>query len=299
MELKQITDTIYYISNPTNVGVIQDGKTVILIDSGIDDDVGRRILRLLEEKEFHPKVIINTHSHADHCSADAYIKDKTGATIYASEVEAEIIQHPYLEPYLIYSGASPIEDLRNKFLMAKPTQVDYIIKNDIKKLTFDEVELEVFQLPGHSINQIGVKFEDTLFCADSVFSKDVLNRHKIPFNSDIDKEKETLTFLKNSNYKYYVPSHAEPTSNINALVNANFETINDIEKRIKEALSTQKTTEQIVKAVCDGYSLAVKTAQQYYLIKTGIMAHLSSLQKRGILKLDIRENTLYWKRQGS
>lgn len=78
MELKQITDTIYYISNPTNVGVIKDGKTVILIDSGIDDDVGRRILRILDSEGMYPKAIINTHSHADHCSANAYIKEKQG-----------------------------------------------------------------------------------------------------------------------------------------------------------------------------------------------------------------------------
>lgn len=296
MELKQITDTIYYISNPTNVGVIKDGKTVILIDSGIDDDVGRRILRILDSEGMYPKAIINTHSHADHCSANAYIKEKTGAIIYASEIEAEIIQHPYLEPFLLFSGANPIEDLRNKFLMAKPSPVDHIIKNDEKKLTFDEIELDIIPLPGHSPNQIGIKIDSILFCADSVFSKDVLNRHKIPYCADMDKQRETLNLLRDSNYKFYIPSHAEPTNSIADVVNANLETANSIERYILEALSNRKTTEQVLKAVCDRYSLEVKTAQQYYLINTGIMAHLSSLHKRGVLKLDIRENALCWQK---
>jgi len=296
MELKQITDTVYYISNPTNVGVIKDGKTVILIDSGIDDDVGRRILRILDSEGMYPKAIINTHSHADHCSANAYIKEKTGAIIYASEIEAEIIQHPYLEPFLLFSGANPIEDLRNKFLMAKPSPVDHIIKNDEKKLIFDEIELDIIPLPGHSPNQIGIKIDGILFCADSVFSKDVLNRHKIPYCADMDKQRETLNLLRDSNYKFYVPSHAEPTNSIADVVNANLETANSIERYILEALSNRKTTEQVLKAVCDRYSLEVKTAQQYYLINTGIMAHLSSLHKRGVLKLDIRENALCWQK---
>ena len=296
MELKKITDTVYYISNPTNVGVIKDGKTVILIDSGIDDDVGRRILKILEEEGLHPKAIINTHSHADHCSADAYVKEKTRATVYASEIEAEIIQHPYLEPFLLFSGANPIEDLRNKFLMAKASPVDHIIKNDEKKLAFDEVELDIIPLPGHSPNQIGIKVDGILFCADAVFSKNVLDRHRIPYCADMDKQRETLNFLKNSDYKFYVPSHAEPTNNIADLVNANLETADTIERYTLEALSNKKTTEQVLKTVCDRYTLEVKTAQQYYLINTGIMAHLSSLHKRGMLKLDIRENALYWEK---
>ena len=62
MELKRIKDGIHYIPNSTNIGVIDVGeKTVILIDTGIDDSIGKRILKLLEDRGLSVVAIINTH----------------------------------------------------------------------------------------------------------------------------------------------------------------------------------------------------------------------------------------------
>ncbi|MGC8940941.1 MAG: MBL fold metallo-hydrolase [Candidatus Nanoarchaeia archaeon] len=110
MELKKITEQVYYIPNPANIGVVKDGeKSAILIDSGLDDDTGRKILRLLEKNDLFVKAIVNTHSHADHCGGNRYIKEKTNAMIYAPEVESAIIQYPSLEPLYLFSGASPLK----------------------------------------------------------------------------------------------------------------------------------------------------------------------------------------------
>jgi hypothetical protein len=38
MEMKKVSNRVYYIPNPANIGVVKDGKSVILIDSGLDDD---------------------------------------------------------------------------------------------------------------------------------------------------------------------------------------------------------------------------------------------------------------------
>ncbi len=69
MELKKITEQVYYISNSLNFGVVKDGEgSAILIDTGFDDDAGGKILKVLEEAGLSVKAIINTHSHADHLS---------------------------------------------------------------------------------------------------------------------------------------------------------------------------------------------------------------------------------------
>jgi hypothetical protein len=47
MELKQIAENVYYIPHVTNIGLIKSGDAAVLIDSGVDDDTGRRIMRLL------------------------------------------------------------------------------------------------------------------------------------------------------------------------------------------------------------------------------------------------------------
>jgi len=293
MELKEIAENVYYIPTPTNIGVIQDGRMAILIDSGLDDDTGRQILRALEERGLHPEAIMNTHAHADHCGANAYIKEKSGALIYAPEIEASIIQEPFLEPLYLFSGASPIESLRNKFLMARPSQVDYVIKGE-KRISFDKVEIGIVQLPGHSPNQIGIQIEDILFCADSVFSTEVLSRHKIPFCTDIGKQRETLSFLRDSSYKIYVPCHAEPTNTIVDLVDPYLQIIGNVEDFLAGTLRSKKTTEQILKALCDFCKIEIKGTQQYYLANTITLAFLSYLHRKGVLKLDIRGNLLHW-----
>jgi len=297
MEMKKISERVYYIPNPANIGVVKDGeKSAILIDSGLDDDTGKKVLKLLEENGLFPKAIINTHSHADHCGGNRYIKEKTGAIIYAPEVESAIIQFPSLEPLYLFSGASPLKDLQNKFLMAQPSDVDYVIKRDERKLKFDEVELGIIPLPGHAPNQVGVEVEEVLFCADSLFSEDVLRRHKIPFYADIDRTKETLRFLRNSQYKFYVPSHAEPRESLTELVDANLEAIDGVEKYLLEGFHGRKSTQQVLKDMCDHYQIDMKGIQQYYLMNTVAMAYLSSLHERGKLKVEVKDNSLFWEK---
>jgi len=295
MELKELSENVYYIQNLTNIGVIRDGKATILIDSGLDDDTARKILKILERENLYPKAIINTHSHADHCGGNAYLKEKTRLEIYAPETESAIIENPLLEPLYLFSGANPISDLKNKFLMARPSKVDYVIR-DGEKLSFDEIELDIINLPGHSPNQIGIVIDDILFCADSVFSKDVLRRHRIPFYIDIYAQKSTLNFLKESNHKLYVPSHAEPLENITELIDMTLEVINGVEEYFIRTTRGKKTTEQILKDLCSNYGIKIKNIQQYYLMKTVTMAYLGSLNNRKILDLTIEDNILYWRK---
>lgn len=296
MELKQIAENVYYIPNSTNVGVIKDGDSAILIDSGLDDYTGKKILQTLENNKLQPKAIITTHFHADHCGANAYIKEKTGAFIYAPELEAEFVQYPLLEPLSLFSCANPPNDLKNKFLMARPSNVDHIITSKDESLFFGDVSLKTIRLAGHSPNQIGISFNDVLFCADSLFSQEVLNKHKIPFLNDVEKYKETLLFLKHCNYKSFVPSHADLTPNIAELANINFKVIDDVEKNIIDFLVDGKTTENVLKALCDRYKIEVKGIQQYYLMNTISLAFLSYLCSNGTLKFELKENSLIWQR---
>ena len=257
-------------------------------------------IKLLEKigtfdpEDHYTLAIINTHSHADHCGGNRYIKEKTKAIIYASEVESAIIQYPSLEPLYLFSGASPLKDLQNKFLMASPSDVDYVIKRDERRLKVGETELGIVLLPGHTPNQIGIEADNVLFCADSLFSEEVLKRHKIPFFTDIDKTRETLRFLRESRYSFYVPSHAEPMESLTELVEANLETIDGIEKYLMESFHESKTTEQVLKETCDHYQLDMKGTQQYYLMNTVVMAYLSSLNGKGKLKAEVSNNSLFW-----
>ena len=86
MAVINISDCIYYISGPTNIGIIEEQlsdtkSNLYMIDSGCNTEDGKRIFTEITEyfskKDITIKAIINTHSHADHCGANNYIQQKT------------------------------------------------------------------------------------------------------------------------------------------------------------------------------------------------------------------------------
>jgi glyoxylase-like metal-dependent hydrolase (beta-lactamase superfamily II) len=297
MELKKITENVYYIPGSSNIGVLRVADNdVVLIDTGLDEDYGKKILNLLNQHNFSVKAIINTHSHADHCGGNHYIKSKTSAIIYAPEIESAIIMAPYIEPLYLFSGAEPLTELYNKFLMATPSVVDHVILRNNKSVTIGSLDIKVLQLPGHSPNQIGLIVDDVLFCADAIFSEDIIRKHKIPFYIDIDKAKETLMMLKNSSHLFYVPSHAEPRDSLSDLVDINLAAINSVEDYFLNSLRESQTTEQALDRLCKNFGIKINSAQQYYLMNTINMAYLSSLHKNGKTKISFNENILQWQK---
>lgn len=297
MEIIHIEKNNYLISTPVNVGVVEIGNNnVVLIDSGLDPNAAKKILKLLEEKKYTVVAIINTHSHADHCGGNRYIKNKTNSKIFAPEIEEAIIRNPFLEPFYLFSGAQPPKELRNKFLMAQASDVDQIIKSNDDSIQISGANFGIVALPGHSPNQIGVAFENIIFCADSLFSMEVLEKHKIPFFTNISDTKETLSQLINSDYEYYIPSHAEPVKSIKDLANKNLKAVDKVAKDILEGLDKQSTTEQVLSAICNLYGIDIKGMQQYYLMQTVIMAYLSFLLDTNMIMVKITRNTIQWEK---
>lgn len=296
MELKQIKENIYYIPNVTNIGVILDESAAVLIDSGLDDDAGKKILKCLEREGISTKAIINTHSHADHFGGNALIKARTGATIFSPEIEESIIRFPYFEPYYLFSGAHPINDLLSKFLMAPKSEVDVIIETGCGKLKAGNLEFDAVALPGHSPNQTGFGINGVLFCGDAIFSEELLVKHKLPFCMNVEKQLESLKKLKESGYEVFLPSHGSPLADINSTADTYFKRINSIREHSLNILSTGKTTAEYLQGLCSALDIEMRDARQYYLNNAIAMAYLSWLYNSGDIACEIKENVLYWTR---
>ncbi|MFT9494092.1 MBL fold metallo-hydrolase [Anaerosolibacter sp.] len=294
MELKKIKGQIYYIPNVVNIGCIVQGNDVILIDTGLEDVVGKKILNLLEKEGLDVKVVINTHSHADHFGGNAYIKEKTGAMIYAPAIEEAAIKYPYFEPMYLFSGANPVKELHNKFLMGKPSPVDYVIGSEEETLEILGLSLRVRSLPGHSMNQIGIEVDNVIFCGDVFVAEEVLKKHKIPFNMDIQKHRDTLHWLRGTNYEWYIPSHSRPIQDVKEVVDINFQVLDEIDHCIESLLAEPQTTEELVQHVCDAYEIHCTNLGQYYLFHTAIMAHISALSDQKKIKPLVENNRVYW-----
>jgi len=284
----------YYIDSAVNIGLISDdnGRTVI-IDTGLDDDMGRRILNLMKEQNLTPTAIINTHSHADHCGGNNFIVKRTGIPVYASYFEKQLIECPLIEPFYLFS-ASPLKDMKNKFLMAKESRVDHIIEEG--EVEIQGIPLKIISLSGHSPGMIGVVSNDgVLFAGDAFFSPYILEKHGLAYYTDIKNTLKCLEYLKNLKYDYFVPSHGDVLEDPIPVIEVNIKRINEITEDILGLCSQPKSREEITAYMIDRYKIKL-TIGQYYLTSSTISAYLSYLTDEGMMTVEISENNLKWKR---
>lgn len=289
MELVKIGEKTYYIKNATNIGVYKiDNSNVYLIDTGNDKDAGRKILKIIDEQGWTIKGIISTHSNADHIGGNKVIQDRTGCKIFAYNAEKAFIEYPILESSFLYGGY-PFKELRNKFLLAKESIVTQIEDNLPEGL-------EYIILKGHFFDMIGIKTSDNIyFLADSLFSKDTIEKYHLFFIYDIKEYLQTLENLRNINGKLYIPSHCEATNNINDLIDLNKNKIEEISYKIQEFCKNEVTFEEILKYIFDEYNL-IMNPNQYVLIGSTIKSYLSYLYDEGKIIYEFKENRMVWKK---
>ena len=148
-ELYQVGEKSYYIDCPAKIGLYRiNEEEVYLIDSGNDKDAGRKVRKILDEKGWKLKGILNTHSNADHIGGNRYLQQQTGCKVFSGGIEAAFTRYPVLEPSFLYGGY-PGKDLRHKFLMAQESSV-----SDFSDMEFPG-EIEIIPLKGHFFDMVG------------------------------------------------------------------------------------------------------------------------------------------------
>ena len=288
VELVKVGEKTYYIKNATNIGVYKiDDSSVYLIDTGNDKDAGRKILKLINEQGWSVKGIITTHSNADHIGGNKIIQDRTGCTVLAHNIEKAFTEFPTLEAAFLYGGY-PFKSIRNKFLLAK--------KSDVISIEGNLPEgLEYFALRGHFFDMIGIKTNDNVyFLADSLFSKETIEKYHLFFIYDVREFLNTLDYLNTLNGSIYIPSHCEATSDISSLIKLNRNKVNEIMTKIYNACEKEKTFEEILKYIFDEYNL-VMNANQHVLVGSTIRSYLSYLYDENKLNYEFKDNKMLWK----
>lgn len=287
MELTKLGEKTYCIQNPTNIGIYKlDDNKICLIDTGNDKESGRKILKIINEQNWQVECIINTHSNADHVGGNKFIQDRTNCKILSSKKETAIINNPELEPALLY-GAMPLNELNNKFLLAKESDCQ-VIDNNLPE------GLEYFTLKGHFIDMIGIKTSDNIyFLGDSIFSEETINKYHIFFIYDVEKYLQTLDFLETLNGTFYIPSHVKPLTDLKELIKLNKNKINEICNAILNACQNPITTEEIIKKIFDTYNLEINI-NQYALLGSTIKSYLTYLNNQNKVEYFFKDNLLYW-----
>jgi len=131
-------------------------KESIIIDPGGEPE---RILRVIEEQQFNPQYMINTHAHFDHIGAASVIQDQKQIPFILHREEAGS-----LDP-AIYTRMLSSFGITN----AKPPKIDEYIDPE-KTYSFGEYEFKILETPGHSPGGVCFLFENEVFVGDTLFA---------------------------------------------------------------------------------------------------------------------------------
>ncbi|PKO22317.1 MAG: MBL fold metallo-hydrolase [Chloroflexi bacterium HGW-Chloroflexi-1] len=295
MKLIQVADSVYQLRGGSNVGlIVQDGRAV-LVDSGLDRDTARKIVRAVEGLNVRLVGVVITHAHADHFGGAATVRARTGAPVYAPALEAAVIANPLLEPLYLFSGAAPPAELRHKFTLAEACPVDGVL--GIGDQVLGGVPAKILPAYGHAPGQVMVAGEGVCFVADAVFAPDVLHKHGIPFYVDIDQTAATLAALPSldGHYAAFVPGHGPAVPAIGPWAAENAARLAAIRAAVAAALAEADDLGCIVQLTAARMGLQISSPAIYWLTQTTVLACLSALQAAGAANVAILDNRLTWK----
>ncbi len=287
-ELIQVAQNSYYIQSPAKIGLVTEGDTAYLIDSGNDKDAGKKIKKILDGMGLKLKAIYNTHSHADHIGGNRYLQEQTGCEIYARGLEAAFTRTPYLEPAYLY-GANPPSSLRHKFLMAQPSQVEELTEDVLPR------GWEMIPLPGHAFDMVGFRTGRVIYLADCLTGHATLEKYRITFLVDPDLYLKTLEKVRELEADWFIPAHADATQDIRSLAEENMACVHEIASRILEVCGEPAGFESILRNLFMAYELPM-TFEQHALVGSTVRSYLTYLQERGELGAVIEDNRLLYRR---
>ena len=287
-ELNQITEKTYYVNCPAKIGLYKINDTeVYLIDSGNDKDAGRKVRKILDEKGWKLRGIINTHSNADHIGGNKYLQQQTGCKIFTNGIETAFTKYPILEPSFLYGGY-PCKDLRHKFLFAPESDAVDMTNSDFPK------ELEIISLPGHFFDMVGIRTPDNIvFLADCLSSRDTLEKYRFSFIYDVEEYLKTLDMIQTIKADLFIPAHAEAAKDICELAELNKQKVYEIAENIQEILIEPMCFEDLLKRLFDQYELQMNF-EQYVLVGSTVRSYLSWLKDKEKVTAAFEKNYLVW-----
>lgn len=169
--MTQHIKAFYDTRTHTMTYVVWDDATrdAVVIDPVLDYDAGAsetftesadEVLAFLEETELTPRLILETHAHADHLSGSQHIKEHHPDAAIAVGERITEVQEAFKQVF----------DLPESF----PTdgrQFDQLLAAGMHEA--GSLSFEVIPTPGHTPACVTYKFDDAIFTGDAMFMPDM------------------------------------------------------------------------------------------------------------------------------
>lgn len=296
MSLIQLNEHCYYFNSAVNIGYVHQGDYGLIVDAGIDQSSIRKVVRELEQKDLPITHLFISHAHADHYGGATYLIEKYSVKTIAPRFETVILNNPIIEPIYLFYGNEPLPELRNKFLEGPAIEIDIVVDEGINDI--DGFQCHFISCPGHSYNQMALAIHNILFAADSYFGEVELQKHKIPYLTNVELALSTLEKLLETNYDGAVPGHGKFETNYKSTVQKNIEYLENILHRLASTIEHYPdgiSHEQLVQHICSEMGVDVKNLSQYLLFKTAITGYLTYLINHEKIEHYIQHNCWMFK----
>lgn len=299
----RLTSRVYMLPGAVNLGIFlhPDSQRCLVVDTGLDKSSGARLHAAVKVQAWTVAGILNTHAHADHFGGNQILVQRTGARVFASEIEADILRHPWWEPTYLNSGASPPEMLRNKFLMAPPSPVDVFLKpGEQAAVELARCQVEVWDLAGHSHGMLGYSADGVLFCGDAFLDQAILEKHGIPFLVDVQRSLNTIERLENLNPQevmFIVPGHGKVCrvpDELSPHLRAYRDRIEKICDLMLRCLQVPRENEEILRSMLEEFNVSPRDLGSYCLYRTTIAAYLGYLLDLRLVEVSVQGGSLVW-----
>ncbi|MCX7994464.1 MAG: MBL fold metallo-hydrolase [candidate division WOR-3 bacterium] len=158
----------------TNMYLIHDTRTGIIIDPGFSENEADSVVKKLRREVSEIPIVILTHCHFDHISGCPVMKKEFNSKIYCHRLDEEKLVDPH-KSGAIFFGVS-----------GTPVKPDgYLEEGQVIKLNGSE--LKIIHTPGHTSGGISILLDGKyLFSGDTIF-KDGIGRTDL-YDGDYDIE---------------------------------------------------------------------------------------------------------------
>jgi glyoxylase-like metal-dependent hydrolase (beta-lactamase superfamily II) len=289
---------VHVLRGAVNGGLVETASGLIAIDTGLDRGAANRAVRAAEELGRPLVAILNTHAHADHHGGNAQLVRKLGIPVYAPAVEEAVIREPRYEPVYLYGGAAPVSGLVSKFLQAEPSPVDHVVRPG-ETVEIDSRALELVDLAGHSLAQVGVRAGGVLFAADGFFGRESIEKHGVPYLVNAGQWIDTLKRLREMEAAWMVPGHGEPLADARETIDLNLAVLERamgwLLDRIRRAPAGG---EDLLVDFAAALGMRIADPPSYVLNRATMLGCLSSLERAGEIRVSVEGGRWTWVADG-
>jgi glyoxylase-like metal-dependent hydrolase (beta-lactamase superfamily II) len=233
--------------------------------------------------------VLITHGHNDHFRHAHEFRER-GARVIASKDDALLVRNPEVNVRGLFSWARPPLEMITPYFQGDACEVDVYIEDWL------DSSIRAVYLPGHTLGEYGFITEDGVFySADSLYSKDLWGKYKLPYSIDPDLCRESLRKIKGLDFDHVVPGHGEPLNRDEALKAADFHIgeLDRVDSIILDLLDEPVSTESLVTRFSNKMDL-YKSLNNYWLTVVMLKGHLSSLNSKGKVAYKLENYCMYW-----